>query len=184
MKTKVLPPKIDRLAHAALEKHSGEFDQVIEAVKGYDVIVDVPSMYAESLIAAAAIALRYCDGQALTFGYFSAPWYGRLAASDAAVCGFETFEDMMTSSDAMVISELSHVSAKIASVLDAYIYRRWQEDKRTILCGYNVPPKGTIHTAETIDGFSGYPLLASRLHRSVVYWSPKFFKATKLKEVK
>lgn len=178
MKQGIFPPRIEKHARYALDKHKDAFDLPLELIGKKDLIVDVPGLYAESLIAAAAVGLRYCDNAGLTLGYFSATRYMRMVTSDAATAGFESFDEMLETSEVMVVSEISHVPAKVATMLDAYLYQRWCNDLRTVVCGYNIPPKMSAHEAETIDGFSGYPLLSSRMHRTVLLWEPTFFTKT------
>ncbi len=85
---------------------------------------------------------------------------------------------MMEESDVIVVSDLSMVSSRVAHEIDGFLMRRWNDGLQSILSGYNVQEK-LSHTAETIDGYAGYPLLASRIHRSCLYWSPGFFPPTR-----
>lgn len=174
----VFPPKVERLANIVRRRHRNDLAEVVADAVKLDHIVDVPGLYAESLIAAAALAMMLCEETGHTLGYFSATRYMGMVKQNDSICGFDSAEDMLESAEVMVVSELSLVPSSIASILDGYLYRRWADDQRTIVCGYNVPPSRTRHEAETIDGYSGYPLLSSRLERTVLYWEPKFYRDT------
>jgi len=174
----VFPPKVERLANLVRKKHKDVLAEVAACAAELDHIVDVPGLYAESLISAAALAMTLCRETGQTLGYFSATRYMGMIKRNGAICGFDSAEEMLEDAEVMVISELSLVPSSVSSILDGYIYRRWAEDQRTIVCGYNIPPARSRHEAETIDGYSGYPLLSSRIGRTVLYWDPKFYKDT------
>ncbi len=180
----VFPRRIEALARKALEKHHSHFDVILDGLAGADVVVEVAKgLYAEGTIAAAALALAIADKEGMTLGYISAAYYTSLLNSSPLHTDFYGFEDsteLLSASELMVMSDLSMVGAGTAHIIDGYLSHRWAQGQQTIICGYNVPDN-ISHTGETIDGYSGYPLLSSRIHRTCRYWSPEFFKKTKVK---
>ena len=144
----------------------------VESIKSNDVCIGLRP-YNGLVLAAALTCVMTHQNNLTNVASFSATKYFDMKKnfSEDFAGGFDGIEDILRS-DLLIVSELSYVSATVAIELDAVIYRRFCSGMQTIVTGYNMPVESGF-SAETIDGFGGYPLLANRLHETVVVLSPE-----------
>jgi hypothetical protein len=159
-------------ANKLLHSHEDQIRGYAESVQNHDVCVGLRP-YNGLVLAAALTCVMVQQGKLTNVGGFSATKYFDMKKgfSEDFAGGFDGIEDILRS-DLLIVSELSYVSATVAVELDAVLYRRFCSGMQTIITGYNMPVESGF-SAETIDGFGGYPLLANRLHETVVVLSPE-----------
>lgn len=168
----VFPLRILAAASALLASAEDSIVEAAEGVGSYDVCIGLKPY--EGLVVGAALASALAEKNNLSVAYhFSATKYIDLRKNfeEISAGGFDSFGDVIQA-DLMIISELSYVPASVAVDLDALIYRRFCVGKQTIVTGYNMPVESGF-TAETIDGFGGFPLLANRLNSTVMVFAPE-----------
>ena len=169
----VFPVRVLVDATKLLRSHEDRIRGYAEAVGSNDVCVGLKPY--EGLVLAAALACVFaCRNRQGNVASFSATKFFDMKKNytEDFAGGFDSVEDILRA-DLLIVSELSYVSAVVAVELDAVIYRRFCSGMQTIVTGYNMPVESGF-SAETIDGFGGYPLLANRLHETAIVVAPEF----------
>lgn len=168
----VFPHRVWLQASKLLESNEGLLKDMAEAAGVLDVCMGLAPYNGLIVGAALSAVLAEMNGQQ-QIANFSATKFMETKKNfeEIGAGGFDTFEDVIHA-DLLLISELSYVPASVAADLDSLIYRRFCTGKQTIVSGYNMPVESGF-TAETIDGFGGYPLLAKRLHETVIVFAPE-----------
>lgn len=166
----VFPQRVLSSALHLLDKASDVIAEAAAGVGSYDVCIGLKPY--EALVVGAALASALAERNGLqTAAHFSATKYMNFKTNfeETSAGGFDSFDDVIHS-DILVISELSYVPASVAADLDSIIYRRFCVGKQTVITGYNMPVESGF-SAETIDGYGGYPLLAHRLNSTVIVYA-------------
>jgi len=172
MPSGVFPPRVALSAVKLLNRVGDVIESAAKGVGSYDVCIAAKPY--EGVVVGVALTTVLAEMNSCeVVAHFSATKFFDLKKNfeETTAGGFDSFNDVLHA-DLMLVSELSYVAASVASEIDAMIYRRFCIGKQTIISGYNMPVESGF-TAETIDGYGGYPLLAHRLNSTVVVFAPE-----------